>query len=209
MKFRRKSASPTDAAAEEVESAQAPGLTDGPFDIDDAPALPEGGQRVDLGSLLITPAQGIELRIQVDDSTGEVQAVILAGPDGALELRAFAAPRGGDLWSEVRPQIAADMAQRGGTATEAEGRFGTELECQVTRQLPDGTTGAQASRIVGVNGPRWLLRATFIGAPAQGGDAVEGWENLLGAVVVSRGTGAMPVGEALPVILPDGARPVS
>ncbi len=36
---------------------------------------------------------------------------MLAGPDGALELRAFAAPRNGDLWSEVRPQIAGDVAR--------------------------------------------------------------------------------------------------
>ena len=43
----------------------------------------------------------------------------------------FAAPRHGDLWSEVRPQIAAEVASRGGTATEREGRFGTELVCQV------------------------------------------------------------------------------
>ncbi len=60
-------------------------------------------QRLDLGSLLITPEPGRELRLQVDERTQAVQAVLLAGSDGALELRAFAAPRNGDLWSEVRP----------------------------------------------------------------------------------------------------------
>ena len=77
------------------------------------------------------PREGAELRLQVDEQTGEVQSVMLAGEEGALELRAFAAPRNGDLWSEVRPQIAADVAQHGGTATEREGRWGTELVCQM------------------------------------------------------------------------------
>ena len=82
-----------------------------------------------------------------------MQAVVLAGPDGALELRAFAAPRNGDLWSEVRPQIAADIARRGGTATEREGRFGTELVCQVPVQAPRRHAPAtQPSRIIGING---------------------------------------------------------
>ena len=85
---------------------------------------------------------------RIDEPTGTVQAVMLAGPDGALEFQAFAAPRNGDLWSTVRPQIAADIARRGGTTTEREGRFGTELLCQVPVQRPDGTPATQPSRII-------------------------------------------------------------
>ena len=77
---------------------------------------------------------------------------MLAGADGAVELRAFAAPRGGDLWDEIRPQIAAEYAQRGGTATEREGRYGTELHCQLTVRTDDGKTATQPSRVVGING---------------------------------------------------------
>ena len=165
-------------------------------------------ERVDLGSLLIEPEQGRELRLQVDEASGNVQSVILAGPDGAIELRAFAAPRNGDLWSEIRPQIAADMAQRGGTATEREGRFGTELVCQVQVQRPEGGAAVQPSRIVGINGPRWLLRATFLGKPAVELDGAEAWENTVTKVAVRRGAQAMPVGEPLPVILPEQARRV-
>ena len=72
---------------------------------------PDDPERVDLGSLLIAPEPGRELRLQVDEASGAVQSVVLAGADGALELRAFAAPRNGDLWSEARPQIAAEVAQ--------------------------------------------------------------------------------------------------
>ncbi|WP_139978409.1 DUF3710 domain-containing protein [Nocardioides litoris] len=204
MRFRRKS-SAEDAPAEAEGTPAEP--TEGPYDAD---AVPDDGlERVDLGSLLIAPAEGRELRMQVDEASGAVQAVILAGAEGAIELRAFAAPRNGDLWSEVRPKIAADMSQRGGTASEREGRFGTELQCQIQVRRPEGN-GVQVSRIVGINGPRWLLRATFLGRPAieLDTDDTRQWEHLLTTVAVQRGTGPMMVGEPLPLVLPESARRV-
>ena len=193
-----------DNAAEDA--ADAEGAVQGPWDVDDV--VDDGIDRVDLGSLLVAPTEGTELRLQVDEQTGEVQSAMLAGDEGAIELRAFAAPRGGDLWSEVRPQIAADVSQHGGTATEREGRWGVELVCQMQVAMPDGTQAMQPSRIVGVNGPRWLLRATFLGLPAVQPDDAEVWEDALAAVVVHRGSHAMPVGDALPLTLPDDVQRV-
>jgi hypothetical protein len=182
------------------------GAATGPYDAD---ALPEDDpERVDLGSLLIAPEPGRELRLQVDEASGVVQSVVLAAADGALELRAFAAPRNGDLWSEARPQIASEVAGRGGTATEREGRWGPELVCRVQVRTPDGKTGTQESRIIGINGPRWLLRGTLLGKPATDVDGSADWEDLLGRVAVRRGSQAMPVGEPLAVTMPPQARRV-
>ncbi|WP_432478600.1 DUF3710 domain-containing protein [Nocardioides sp. GXQ0305] len=216
MRFGRRSrpeAAPEETPAEAQAVDDAPAVeeqevpTGGPFDAEDVEG--DGVERVDLGSLLIPPVDGAELRLQVDERTQQVQAVLLAGSDGALELRAFAAPRNGDLWTEVRPQLAADMARRGGTATEQEGRFGTELACRLTVQAPDGRTGEQPSRIVGINGSRWMLRATFLGKPALDEASAAPWEDALGAIAVRRGDHAMPVGDPLPVELPEQARRVS
>ncbi|MGH3362909.1 MAG: DUF3710 domain-containing protein [Nocardioides sp.] len=215
MRFRRKSAASDEVPADlpdveetpvEAEGTEPPldAGAGGPFDIDD---IEDEVSRVDLGSLLIQPQQDRELRLQVDENTQEVQAVVLAGPDGALELRAFAAPRHGDLWTDIRPRLAADMARRGGTATEREGRFGTELVCQLGVTTQDGRTGSQQSRIVGINGSRWMLRGTFLGRPATDPDGAAEWEDALANVVVRRGEHAMPVGDALPVTMPKEARP--
>ena len=65
------------------------------------------------------------------------------------------------------------MAQRGGTATEREGRFGTELMCEMRVERPEGPA-MQPSRIIGINGSRWLLRATLLGRPALEPDAAGG-----------------------------------
>ena len=211
MKFRRKSTpepaeTPVDAPGSGEPEAEAAEPAVGPYDAADLPE--DGPHHVDLGSLLVPSIPGRDLRLQVNEKTGEVQAVLLAGPDGALEMRAFAAPRNGDLWAEVRPQIAADMTRRGGTATEREGRFGPELVCQMPVRGTDGRTGTQASRIIGVNGPRWLLRVTLMGRPATEAEIPQDWVDTITSLAVQRGSNPLPVGEPLPVVMPESARRV-
>jgi len=206
VKFRRKSSEPAGAPVDEdIEQAapQEPGqpVLGGPWDVDDI-AEDDGVERVDLGSLLLTNVEGLEIRLQVDEETEAVQSVVLAGADGAVELRAFAAPRGGDLWAEIRPRIAAEYAQRGGTASEREGRYGTELHCQLTVRTEDGRTATQPSRVVGINGGRWMLRATLLGRAATEPDVAGPWDDAIAATVVRRGTVAMPSGGDLPLTLP-------
>jgi hypothetical protein len=205
--FRRKSRSEPDELVDIADEATGPDAADGPWDSGSTPA--DGLDRVDLGSLRVAPREGAELRLQVDENTGEVQSVMLAADEGALELRAFAAPRNGDLWSEVRPQIAGDVSRHGGTAGEREGRWGTELVCQMQVVLPDGNQALQPSRIIGVNGDRWMLRATLLGQPAVEPERAQDWEDALATVVVHRGDHAMPVGDALPLTLPDDAQRLS
>jgi hypothetical protein len=212
VRFRRKPQGEPDAVDDGPEGDEPDGpdgqpaeadAVSGPYDSEDLPHAAEG-ERVDLGSLLIVPEPGRELRIQVDEASGNVQSVVIAGPDSALELRAFAAPRGGDLWSEARPQIAAEVAQSGGTATEREGPWGTELICQVG---PKGGT-TQVTRVIGINGPRWMLRCSLLGAAATSPESAGEWEDSIRRVAVHRGAHAMPVGEGLPVVMPPQARRV-
>ena len=210
MKFGRKS-SPADDSVEEPETTDpmpvAPAR--GPHDIADVDVENDGVERVDLGGMLISPAPDLELRLQVDEPSGVVQSVLVAGADGAVELRAFAASRGGDMWDDVRRQIASDTAQRGGTASEREGTWGTELTCQVQVTTAEGRVGRQDSRVVGVQGPRWLLRATFLGKPATSPETAKAYEEVVSDVIVRRGTGAMAPGDPLPLTLPPQARRIS
>ena len=53
-----------------------------------------------------------------------------------------------------------------------------------------------------------MLRASFLGKPAVDPDSTSDWEDALAQIVVRRGDQAMPVGEPLPVTLPDDARRV-
>ncbi|CUR54778.1 conserved hypothetical protein [metagenome] len=204
--FRRKQAAEVEGSLESsTEDTTGLDLTAGPWDVSEID-LDDGVERVDLGGLLVAPSPGREVRLQVDEASQTVQAVLIANNEGAVELRPFAAPRNGDLWSTIRPQIAEDMEQRGGQCAEREGPHGTELVGWVPVQVTETEVAQQPSRVVGINGERWLLRATYLGAPAVNPDDSAEWEAVLGTVVVRRGSGAMPVGDPIPLILPPQAR---
>jgi len=199
MRKSRKNAE--EEAPAEVEPAEAP-VPLGPLDVSE---VDPDASYVDLGSLLVQPPDGLDLRLQVDEQSGTVMTVLLVAEDGVLEMRAFSSSRGGDLWTEARREIAADTTRRGGTATEQEGAFGPELFCQVPVQGPDGEQLVQPSRVLGHTGPRWFLRATLAGRPALDAEYAAQFEQALRRVAVRRGNEAMPPGEALPLRMPPQA----
>lgn len=204
MKFRRKQSDPEVATPVDQPEAQ-PGdslRSHGPWDIAEVDLPEDDPTRVDLGSLLVPRREGLELQLQVDQQSQQVVAVVLADAEGAVELRAFAAPRNGDIWDDVRQQIAAEVSRRGGTASEAEGPWGTELRVVVTVTSPDGKSGTQPSRVFGIPGPRWMLRATFFGRPALEPAEDGAIERALRDVVVRRGGQPHAPGEALPLTVP-------
>ncbi|RYU11973.1 DUF3710 domain-containing protein [Nocardioides iriomotensis] len=205
MKFRRKQSEP-DVEAADASSEPALEVTGvrarGPWDADEVTLDEDDPGKLDLGSLVVTPREGLDLQLQVDEQTGQVVAVVLAGQEGALELRAFAAPRNGDIWPDVRKQIASEITRRGGTATEAEGPYGPELRVVLNVTAPDGRTGQQPSRVFGITGPRWLLRATLFGQPALDPSDDGLVESALRDVVVRRGGEPHAPGEALPLTVP-------
>ena len=204
MRFGRKSGAQgaDDASQENLEGAESDDRS-GPFDESEVDV--EERDCIDLGSLLVTPAAPMELQLQVDEDSGQVIAAVLVAEDGALELRAFAASRGGGAWDELRPRISAEMARLGGTTDEQEGTFGKELLCMVPMEGPDGKPATQPSRIVAHEGPAWLLRATLMGRPAVEDELVGPWEETIRQVVVRRGREAMAPGAPLPLTLPPEA----
>jgi hypothetical protein len=201
------------AGDEAVETEEtAPGdRAKGPYDSTEVePELLEAEDRIDLGALVITGMPGMELRLQVDEQSNEVQAVLLVLEDSALELRAFAAPKKTGIWNEVRREIAAEATRMGGTASEAEGPFGTELVLVVPVEDPDnGQIFSQTSRVIGIDGPRWLLRGTVLGRAAVEPEAAPPMEESLRSVVVVRGSEPMAPRDALGLRLPAGAQPAA
>lgn len=205
--FKRKKSDETPAgeAAPSEETPAGP-RANGPWDVSEVSLPEEDPDRIDLGSLLLTPRPGLDLQLQVDEASGQVVAVILAGETGAVELRAFAAPRHGDIWDDVRRQVAGEVARMGGTASETEGAWGTEVQVNLTVARDDGQHVQQTSKVIGIPGPRWLLRATLFGRPAvehqEDGDV----ETALRDVVVVRGSTPVPPGDPLPLTMPPNAQ---
>lgn len=165
----------------------------GPYDVTEAPA---GVQRLDLGSLQIPAVGGVEVRVQADQQ-GAVQQVVLVHGQNALQLGVFAAPRSAGIWDEVREEIHKSLSNDGATVEEVTGAYGVELRVQVPTQ--DGRTDL---RFVGIDGPRWMVRAVFQGKAATDPDAAGPLTVCLEGLVVDRGQEARPVREPLPLRLP-------
>ena len=214
MKFGRKKAESVagttePGTAEEAEVAEALGAAPvgptGPIDVSQVAA---DTVYIDLGSMLLEPpTDGLDIRLQVDEESGQVVTVLLVGEEGVLEMRAFASSRGGDLWEEARREIAADTVRRGGSADEQDGPFGLELTCQVPVEGPEGESLVQPSRVLGITGPRWFVRATLAGRPAFDADYAAPFEHAIRTLAVRRGNDAMAPGEPLPLTLPPEATP--
>lgn len=181
-------------ASDEPASAQLV-RTEGPWDeSDDYPEMP----RVDLGGILVPQSDQVRIQVQADQSTGAVNLVSLVTDTSAVQVQPYAAPRSGDMWSQVRGQIRSQINSSGGLVEETSGSFGVELRAQVSGQ--DGT--AQPARFCGIEGPRWFVRLVFLGQAARDEQAAQQLEDVVRQVVVVRGDQAMPMGNALPLRLP-------
>ncbi|HYN67737.1 MAG TPA: DUF3710 domain-containing protein [Ornithinibacter sp.] len=171
----------------------------GPFDVTEV----EGRDgRVDLGALWMRGVPGMELRLEIDQSTQQVNAATAVLGDSALQLQAFAAPRSGSLWDEIRGEIAAAVETQGGTADEHQGHIGTELRTRMPSAGPDDRTVFAPATFLGVDGPRWFLRGVLSGRAAIDEAAAEPLVEVFKAVVVVRGTEPMAPRELLPLALP-------
>ena len=184
--------------------------TQGPFDLDELDGFdPNAAGLINLGSMILTATEETEVRLQLDEVTNQILAVVVVGHEAAVEVRPFAAARNGERWVHLLPQIAEAASQAGGRAEQSEGPFGTELICEVPAIDPDGVAGQLVTRVVGIDGPRWLLRVTFMGRPATDDAAAAQWENYIRTIVVNRGSGAMAPGVELPLSLPPDAQPMA
>lgn len=191
----------------ETRFREEPATTTGPYDERDAPE--DEVNRVDLGALQVPVEPGVDLRLEVNEQQ-QVVAVTLVTPEpdgtvsGSVQLGVYAAPRNEGIWDEVRAEIAQSMnAQRGQPKEVHDGPWGIELR----GNLPQGPGGPSVPvRFVGIDGPRWFLRALFAGAPAVDAAAAERFEQALRNTIVVRGSSPQPVREPVPLQLPKGVQ---
>lgn len=177
-------------------------LEDGPYDEASAPEE----DRIDLGGLQVPAIDGMELRMEVDQRSGAVTGANLVIGGSSLQVQAFAAPKSRGLWEEVRTSLRDSVVKQGGTAETRPGVFGTELITRLPVKRTDGRTGYRPARFIGIDGPRWFLRAILTGKALGDREQSQHFETLISRLVVARGSEAMAPQELLPLHLP-GERP--
>lgn len=176
--------------------APADRASSGPYDESEAnPVRPY----IDLGGIKVLPREGLNLRLEIEESTNRIVAVGLDYAESSLQVQPFAAPRSTGLWNEVREQIREQVTEQGGRIEEIDGPLGPELLAEVP--VP-GSSEKRLARFVGVDGPRWFLRGVIGGSATSDREAAEKVEDLFRSLVVVRGGSPMPPRDLLPLKMP-------
>lgn len=164
----------------------------GPWDVEDE-NVPDYDEYLDMGSYYLPFLKGIELRVKANRATRQVLGTTITYGSSSVEIEAFAAPKTLGLWDDVR----ADLIEANKDAKEVEGVFGTELALPVT------VKGGRKvlTRIVGVDGPRWMLRGIFSGKAATDpeGEEAKALNQFFADIVVERGDDPLAPRDLIPM----------
>jgi hypothetical protein len=167
----------------------------GPFDSSEVSAVQPF---IDLGAIKVTPRSGLQLRLDIEESTKRLVAATLEIDGSVLQVQVFAAPRSEGLWNEIRTQVAEQVKKQGGSAEHVVGVFGPELRASV----PTADGSHRDVRFVGVDGPKWFLRGVISGPAATSATRAVVIEDVFRTLVVNRGSEPLPPRELLTLRVP-------
>ncbi|MBO6003638.1 MAG: DUF3710 domain-containing protein [Aeriscardovia sp.] len=181
-----------DIEEEELEESQEGPQRPGPYDVDD-PDAPEG-EYLDLGALKILGKPGLSMHLSPSPDRKSIVDLTFSYGSSSLKLTLLASPRRVRFWEELRGDILS--SQKG--SREAEGAFGPEIFFDT--KVREGVV--IPTRIVGVDGPRWMLRGIFAGPAATGGVEKEFLDSFFSTVIADRGKEPLAPGDPVPLVFP-------
>lgn len=159
--------------------------------------------RLDFGSVAITPIADMELRVDIDEASQQFTGLTAIVGESACQLQVFAAPKSTGVWDDIRGEIYDNLLGSGGEAQEKTGDLGVELHVRMPAQGADGRTTYSPATFVGVDGPRWFLRAVFSGKAAMDEGVHGEMLEFVKGCVVTRGGEPRAPRELLPLTLPE------
>lgn len=170
----------------------------GPFDgdtvsIDDFDFSDFSTNYINLGSLIIALPKESEIQVEMGPEGPKMLHILTKF--GRVTPVAFAAPASAGQWRETTKELAEGMRNDGLNVSVEHGPWGREL-------VGSAEGGGGIVRIIGVDGPRWMLRMTMA-APLQFAEEMtEMAREITARTFVMRGSEPILAGNSLPVALP-------
>ncbi|MDO5736337.1 MAG: DUF3710 domain-containing protein [Propionibacteriaceae bacterium] len=178
---------------------------DGPYDVDEVDLDADDVKRLDLGTLILTPFDKMNLQLQVDKAKEKVQALLISDGTSAMEVAVFAGPTRSSMLSEIRDEIIKATTAAEGAVELVAGPFGAELRRRLPVTTPEGKPATHMSRTWLCSGPGWVLRGVVMGKAALEPDNEEAdsamWE-FFSNLVVRRGPQPAAPGSVLLMDIP-------
>lgn len=147
---------------------------------------------LNLGSMRIP--LGRDLHVQVDMGEQGPRMLHLVTTDCRITPVAFAAPNNGGQWYKASEEIVANMKRDGSSDVHfVEGPWDREIVA---------TVGSNLMRVIGIDGPRWMLRLMVASPAANADSAARTAYELAARTFVYRGQEALLAGTSLPLTIP-------
>lgn len=202
----QEAAAPQPSEAPEAETPEEAGAQDaaprpegavGPFDgdtvdIEEFDFSDFSDAVLDLSSLKIPLPK--ESQVQVEMGPQGPRMIHIVTRYGRITPVAFAAPRSESMWRESTVEIREGMREQGLQPRIEQGPWGREVVAD--------NEGGQV-RIIGIDGPRWLLRFTTAAPAEHAENLAELSREIAARTFVYRGENAILAGSSLPVVLPN------
>lgn len=170
---------------------------EGPFDESDGTITRlldpdgEGLGILDFGAYAFVPP--VNTQLQIESSEEQNLVVHVLSGQSNITIDAYAAPKTGGQWRFVASELADGLRNQGAKVSIQDGPWGREVI---------GSAAESVIRFIGVNGPRWMLRAVIVSSPAEAEQSAEIARTMLSHTVVRRGTNPMPARTPIPLVLP-------
>jgi hypothetical protein len=177
---------------------------DGPFDITEVETRDFSKGYMDLGAIKVPMRKNVSYRLEQEQANQKVFAVSAVHENSTLQIQAFAAPRSGGQWDEIRQEMFdQNKNAKGAKVTLEDGEFGRELLIRVPAKLPDGRQGERVARFLGIDGPRWMIRAMIMGKAAIDKAQAGILYDILKDTVIDRGERPLPARQMLELTPPE------
>lgn len=170
----------------------------GPFDRSETDI--EDGY-LNFGCLYLRPNDEMQMQFEIDDDQN-ITAITMMMGDSAVQVQVFAAPKSTGIWDGIRAEISATINGAGGSTEEELTSFGIELQAAMPASGPDGRTTFTPARFLGIDGPRWFLRAVISGTAASDSETAAPIHKIIRDIIVDRGNEPRAPRELLEISLP-------
>ena len=189
-------ASPAGDAAPAVVPHDAVGGDTGPFDgdsvdIEEFDFSDYSTGVLNLGSMKLPLPKGSQVQVEMGEQGPRMLHIVTKV--GRITPVAFAAPNQGGQWEDASQEILDGMVRDGMTPEFVAGPWGREVTA---------VQGKNTLRILGVDGPRWMLRMTLASTNESAAELADIAHGLAARTFVYRGDEPVLAGNSLPVALP-------
>ena len=189
---------------EEEDAPVADTRPDGPFDITEVETRDFSKGYMDLGAIKVPMRKNVSYRLEQEQANQKVFAVSAVHENSTLQIQAFAAPRSGGQWDEIRQEMFdQNKKAKGAKVTLEDGELGRELLIRIPAKLPDGRQGERVARFLGIDGPRWMIRAMIMGKAAIDKAQAGILYDILKDTVIDRGERPLPARQMLELTPPE------